>query len=151
MPVQAGVDRPPQFVVMAFDNCTELERWQDLTDFAAQMNSGADRLHYTAFVSATNFIADAKRNLYQGPHQRRGASRINFGGTPEHVRKRVDYVNELSRGGNEIASHAVGHFNGGAWSAAEWDLEFRAFADIIENVGPTTGFPTRSSLFLRLR
>ena len=31
-PARAGVDRPPQFVVMAFDNCTELERWQELID-----------------------------------------------------------------------------------------------------------------------
>jgi hypothetical protein len=31
-PAGAGVDRPPQFIVMAFDNCTELERWQELTD-----------------------------------------------------------------------------------------------------------------------
>ena len=34
VPTHAGVDRPPQFIVMAFDNCTELERWQELTDFA---------------------------------------------------------------------------------------------------------------------
>src|SRR5262249_44821670 len=35
-PAKAGVDRPPQVVVMAFDNCTELERWQELTDFASR-------------------------------------------------------------------------------------------------------------------
>ena len=40
VPTHAGVDRPPQFIVMAFDNCTELERWQELTDFAAEMNRG---------------------------------------------------------------------------------------------------------------
>jgi hypothetical protein len=27
-PARAEVERPPQFVVMAFDNCTELERWR---------------------------------------------------------------------------------------------------------------------------
>ena len=90
MPVRAGVDRPPQFVVMAFDNCTELERWQELTDFAAEMNRDGDRVHFTFFVSGINFIADGKRNLYEGPHQRRGYSRISFGGSPEQVRKRVD-------------------------------------------------------------
>src|SRR5204863_7942055 len=37
-PGRAAVDRPPQFIVMAFDNCTELERWQELTDFAAELN-----------------------------------------------------------------------------------------------------------------
>jgi hypothetical protein len=108
MPVHAGVDRPPQFIVMAFDNCTELERWQELTDFAAEMNRDGDRVHFTFFVSGINFIADGKRNIYEGPHQRRGYSRISFGGSPEQVRRRVDYVNDLYRNGHEIASHAVG-------------------------------------------
>jgi 2,3-bisphosphoglycerate-dependent phosphoglycerate mutase len=33
-----AADRPPQFVAIAFDNCTELERWQELSDFAAELN-----------------------------------------------------------------------------------------------------------------
>jgi hypothetical protein len=139
VPAQAGVDRPPQFIVMAFDNCTELERWQELTDFAAEMNRDGDRLHFTFFVSGINFIADAYRRVYEGPHQPRGASRINFGGTPEQVRRRVDYVNDLHRSGHEIASHAVGHFNGAGWSIGDWEKEFRAFGDIVRNVGPNNG------------
>ena len=83
----AQVDRPPQFVMLAFDNCSELERWQDLSDFAAEMNQNGDRLHFTFFVSGINFIEDASRNVYQGPGQRRGYSRINFGGSAEDVRK----------------------------------------------------------------
>jgi peptidoglycan/xylan/chitin deacetylase (PgdA/CDA1 family) len=147
VPARADVERPPQFVVMAFDNCTELERWQELTDFAAEMNRDGDRLHFTFFVSATNFIADASRHVYEGPHQRRGTSRINFGGTPEHVRKRVDYVNDLHRNGHEIASHAVGHFNGGGWSAADWDKEFRAFRQVLDNVGPNNALPETKLAF----
>ncbi len=139
VPAQAGVDRPPQFIVMAFDNCTELERWQELTDFAAEMNKDGDRIHFTFFVSGINFVADASRKVYEGPHQPRGASRINFGGSPEQVRKRVDYVNALHGSGHEIASHAVGHFNGAAWSVGDWDKEFRAFSDIVQNVGSNNG------------
>jgi hypothetical protein len=135
----AEVERPPQFVVLAFDNCTELERWQDLTDFAAEMNRDGDRLHFTFFISGINFIADASRRVYEGPRQPRGASRINFGGTADDVRRRVDYVNGLHAGGHEIASHAVGHFNGGGWSAADWDKEFRSWADIARDVGPNNG------------
>jgi hypothetical protein len=133
-PAHAGVDRPPQFIVMAFDNCTELERWQELTDFAAELNRDGDRVHFTFFVSGINFIPDSDRNIYEGPHQRRGYSRINFGGSVDEVRKRIDYVNELYRNGHEIASHAVGHFNGAAWSAGDWDKEFRSFGDIVNNV-----------------
>ena len=53
-PARAGVDRPPQFVVMAFDNCTELERWQELIDFAAELNRDGDRIQFTFFVSGSN-------------------------------------------------------------------------------------------------
>src|SRR5262249_27456033 len=120
---------------MAFDNCTELERWQELTDFAAELNKDGERIHFTFFVSASNFIADTSRNIYEGPHQRCGYSRINFGGTPEQIRKRVDYLNALYRSGHEIASHAVGHFNGRSWSASDWDKEFRAFGQILKNRG----------------
>ena len=138
-PGHAGVDRPPQFIVMAFDNCTELERWQELADFAAEQNRDGDRVHFTFFVSGSNFIADINRHIYEGPHQRRGYSRINFGGSPEQVRRRVEYVNDLHRNGHEIASHAVGHFNGAAWSAGDWEREFRSFGDIVKNVGPNNG------------
>jgi peptidoglycan/xylan/chitin deacetylase (PgdA/CDA1 family) len=136
---QAGVDRPPQFVVMAFDNCTELERWQELSDFAAEMNRDGDRVHFTFFVSGTNFIADTNRAVYEGPRQRRGYSRINFGGSPDNVRRRVDYVNALYRNGHEIGSHAVGHFNGASWSVADWEKEFRSFREILNDVGPNNG------------
>jgi hypothetical protein len=135
-PARAGVDRPPQFIVMAFDNCTELERWQELTDFAAEMNKDGDRLHFTFFVSGINFIADANRTIYEGPHARRGYSRINFGGSADDVRRRVDYVNNLYHSGHEIASHAVGHFNGASWSVGDWDKEFHSWGDLVNKVGP---------------
>jgi peptidoglycan/xylan/chitin deacetylase (PgdA/CDA1 family) len=133
----AQFERPPQFVMLAFDNCTELERWQDLSDFAAEMNRDGDRLHFTFFVSGINFIEDASRTVYQGPGQRRGYSRINFGGSAEDVRKRIDFVNALHAHGHEIASHAIGHFDGARWSAAQWEQEFGTYRNIIENTGST--------------
>jgi hypothetical protein len=147
VPASAGVNRPPQFIVIAFDNCTELERWRELTDFAAELNQDGERIHFTFFVSGINFLADPYRNVYEGPHQRRGYSRINFGGSIEQVRQRVDYVNALHRSGHEIASHAVGHFNGAAWSAGDWQKEFRAFGDIVDRVGPNNGLAESKLMF----
>src|SRR3981189_704947 len=138
-PAQDGVDRPPQFGVTAFGHCPELERWQELTDFAAEMNKDGGRLHFTFFISGINFIADANRAIYEGPHQRRGYSRINFGGSPDDVRRRVGYVNALYRSGHEIASHAVGHFDGATWSVSDWNKEFHAYSDILRNVGSNSG------------
>ena len=56
-----AADRPPQYVAIAFDNCTELERWKEWSDFAAGMNRDGDRVHFTFFVSGVNFIADTQQ------------------------------------------------------------------------------------------
>ena len=134
-----AVERPPQFVEIAIDNCTEFERWKELTAFAAEMNKDGDRLHFTFFVSGVNFIANAYRNLYEAPGYRRGESRIGFGGSADDVRQRVDYINELYRSGHEIGSHAVGHFSGRSWSAGDWARELNSFRDVLANVGPHNG------------
>src|SRR5262249_31051046 len=136
---EGGVGRPPQFIVMAFDNCTELERWQELTDFAAELNRDSDRLHFTFFVSGSNFLADGSRNIYEGPHQRRGPFRLRFGAPPRHGRQHCEHGNALYLDGHEIASHAVGHFNGAAWSVRDWEKEFGAFSAVLKNVGPNNG------------
>lgn len=135
----ADAERPPQFVVMAFDNCTELERWQELSDFAAALNKDGDRVHFTFFVSAANYIAGEHRKVYQGPRQQRGYSSINFGGSVDDVRQRIDFINDMRRRGHEIASHAVGHFDGRAWSKAEWSREFESYKDIFSNVAKING------------
>jgi len=133
-PVQADeVARPPQFVMLAFDNCTELTRWQDLSDFAAAMDHDGKRVRFTFFVSGVNYIEDADHNVYQGPGTRRGYSRINFGGSADEVKKRVDYINSLYAQGHEIASHAVGHFDGARWTAAQWQQEFASYRDLFAN------------------
>jgi peptidoglycan/xylan/chitin deacetylase (PgdA/CDA1 family) len=129
-----AVERPPQFVAIAFDNCTELDRWQEWTDFSAELNRGGDRVRFTFFVSGINFLSNARKHLYQGPHQSRGASRINFGGSVDDVRRRVAFMNRLHRDGHEIGSHAVGHFDGRSWGAAAWSAEFDSFNNLLENV-----------------
>jgi peptidoglycan/xylan/chitin deacetylase (PgdA/CDA1 family) len=138
-PVRA-VERPPQFVVMAFDNCTELERWKELSEFAADMNSSGEPLHFTFFVSGINFLADDKADVYQPPDRRRGVSQIGFGGTADEVAQRVAYINDLYRNGHEIASHAVGHFDGSRWSAEEWTQELASFRALLTNVAANNGF-----------
>jgi len=135
------VERPPQFVVMSFSNCTILERWAEFRDFAAALDETGARVRFTYFVTGINFIADAHRNLYQGPRQRRGYATLEFGGTTADVRARVALANEAARQGHEIGSHAVGHFDGRHWSPAEWARELRAFSDALANVGPANGMP----------
>ncbi len=130
----AAAERPPQFVAIAFDNCTELERWQEWSDFAEDLNRGGERIRFTFFVSGINFLSNARKHLYQGPNQSRGTSRINFGGSADDVRKRVAFMNALHRDGHEIASHAVGHFDGRSWGAPAWTTEFNSFDGLLDNV-----------------
>ena len=51
------------------------------------------------------------------------------------MRKRIDFINALYAHGHEIASHAIGHFDGARWSAAQWEQEFGAYRGIVENSG----------------
>ncbi len=136
-----AVDRPPQYIAIAFDNCTELDRWKEWSDFAAGMNRNGDRVHFTFFVSGVNFIADANKSIYEPPHERRGSSRINFGGTLDDVRSRILFINELHARGHEIASHAVGHFDGRNWSASDWKHEFDSFDNAFSKVAANNNLP----------
>jgi peptidoglycan/xylan/chitin deacetylase (PgdA/CDA1 family) len=129
-----AVDRPPQFVAIAFDNCTELSRWKELSEFSARMNEKGDTVHFTFFVSGVNFLTSAKRALYQGPHQPRGHSMIPFSASADEVAERVKYINEMRDTGHEIASHAVGHFDGKHWSSADWAQEFKSYGELLDHV-----------------
>ena len=129
-----AVDRPPQFVAIAFDNCTELFRWKELSEFSARMNAKGETIHFTFFVSGVNFLASGKRALYQGPHQPRGHSMIPFSSGAEEVAERVKYINEMRDTGHEIASHAVGHFDGKHWSSADWAQEFKSYGELLDHV-----------------
>lgn len=134
-----AAERPPQFVAIAFDNCTELSRWKQLAEFSARLNAKTDTIHFTFFVSGINYLADEKRDLYQGPHERRGYSNINFGGSPQDIAERVRLINEMHAAGHEIASHAVGHFDGKHWSSADWAEEFKSYGRLVDRVGENNG------------
>jgi hypothetical protein len=145
-----AVDRPPQFVLMAFDNCTELERWVEWTNFIKQN----PQVRFTFFVSGVNFLAKAKARLYQGPKHAPGQATIDFGGSPDDVAKRVAYINALydkGQGGNDFGSHTVGHFDGGVghWSASDWSQEFKSYNDLLDNIAKNNGLQSSVKLDYR--
>jgi peptidoglycan/xylan/chitin deacetylase (PgdA/CDA1 family) len=136
-----ATERPPQFVAIAFDNCTELSRWKQLSEFAARLNEKGETIHFTFFVSGINFLADEKRDLYQGPHERRGYSNINFGGSLRDIAERVHLINGMFEAGHEIASHAVGHFDGKHWSSADWAQELKSYRALVDHVAGNNDLP----------
>jgi hypothetical protein len=122
-----AVERPPQFVAISFDNCGELDRWRELSDF---LEVAGPKINFTFFVSGTNFLPYAQRHRYRAPGQATGQSNIGFGGNAADVRERLSLIKRLQERGDEIASHAVGHFDGRHWSIAQWTEEFHAYRDL---------------------
>ena len=82
---QGAVERPPQFVVISFSNCTILERWAEFRDFVAELDKVGTHVRFTYFVTGANFIPDANRNVYQNPRQKRGYGTLEFGGANADV------------------------------------------------------------------
>lgn len=133
---QAGLinlpSRPPQFVLLAFDGSRSLEAWQKSRHFAKQMAAKNIPLRFTYFISAVYFVNTGDRLLYHPPGRHRvGHSAIGWGGTPEEVKQRLEQLNLAYQEGHEIASHAVGHFDGSRWTEADWTREFNYFDKFI--------------------
>lgn len=137
---QATVARPPQFVVFSFDNCTELSYWHELSNFLDEMNKSGKPLHFTFFVSGTNFLMTANKNVYQGSGHNPGDAEIDFGGTADEVKQRIAIINKLYHDGNEFGSHAVGHFDGVKWTTADWLKEFKNYNELLNNIAKNNNF-----------
>src|SRR3990170_1442751 len=56
--LSAAMERPPQFVLFSFDNCTEIERWRELSEFQEEMDKRSVRVRFTFFVSGANLLAN---------------------------------------------------------------------------------------------
>jgi peptidoglycan/xylan/chitin deacetylase (PgdA/CDA1 family) len=59
--------------------------------------------------------------------------------TPQDVAERLAHIREADLEGHEIANHACGHFDGGAWSKAEWLHEFSQFDRIVADAYEING------------
>ncbi len=129
---QGVANRPPQFVLLAFDGSYSLDAWKRSRSFAQQMAQKNIPVYFTYFISGVYFVNNEKRTLYTPPAGKgRGQSAIGWGGTTEEINLRLEQLNQAYQEGHEIASHAVGHFNGSRWSEADWKKEFAYFDQFI--------------------
>lgn len=136
-----ALERPPQFVMLAFDNCQENQTWSQVSRFLEEMNAGQpDRLRFTFFLSAAGLLTDQKKAAYLDPAGRAGKANIDFGGSDLSVLERVAWINKLHAQGNEIASHTVGHFSGKSWTVQQWRHEFDQYARIVDNLVQLNGW-----------
>jgi peptidoglycan/xylan/chitin deacetylase (PgdA/CDA1 family) len=130
-------ERPPQFILMSFDGSYSVPFWKETRSFAQRHG-----VRFTYFISGVYFLGsqDETRNLYQGPRQKVGKSDIGFGDGAPSILQRVEAIVDAAREGNEIGSHANGHFNGSQWSFSEWMSELSQFKRFITEVFSIHGF-----------
>lgn len=133
-----AVERPPQFVLLAFDGSYNNDVWQYSRDFskAYRDKTGAD-VKFTFFINPSYLLTEewSSKRHYHAPHKEKaGTSNIGWGDNPQDVALRVDQMNEAFYEGHEIASHTVGHYNGQTWTERQWVSEFAQFDDIIKNL-----------------
>lgn len=128
-------DRPPQFVLLAFDGSLNLDFWKESRQFA-----DTAKVKFTYFISGTYFLNNGKKTQYQGPRHSAGKSDIGFGGDNAAIQARLEQLRLAASEGHEMASHANGHFDGAPWSESEWTSEFRQFDKLIFSAGANNGF-----------
>ncbi|MEL6374284.1 MAG: hypothetical protein AAFR04_09975 [Pseudomonadota bacterium] len=132
--------RPPQYIVFSFDGGKSHDMWRRSLAFADKITREGKPLRFTYFVSAVYFVTRKNRKLYDAPGRGRGRSAIGWASSDKgDIAARMAYMRAARNGGHEIASHAVGHFDGKTWSAADWASEFRQFDALLARAQRMTG------------
>lgn len=120
--ILAQVERPPQFVTLAFDGSKSTNMWDSTLSFARNND-----IKFTYFVSSVYFIDDANKRTYVAPKHGVGRSAIGFGGKAADIKVRNSWMEKAILEGHEMAGHANGHFDGSSWSLTDWLNELSQF------------------------
>ncbi|PWJ85479.1 hypothetical protein C7441_103338 [Pseudaminobacter salicylatoxidans] len=136
LPAFAAANPPqrPQYVIISFDGAHELAQWQRSRNLAAR--TGA---RFTYFLSCVFLLSRDKRTEYKAPGRSAGRSNVGFAQSKDEVRQRLSQIWLARAEGHDIASHACGHFDGKAWSKADWLSEFASFNRILRDAYEING------------
>lgn len=124
----------PQYVVFAFDGSRSLDMWEETRNFAKGMNKSGIRIHFTYFINPIYLLTREQAIArYQPPRRQMGDSAIGYSDSDIDTIKRRTEIRKAQIEGHEIASHAVGHFNGADWTEEEWRSELTQFNNIFND------------------
>lgn len=148
-----AVARPPQFVMLAFDGSRENLMWDMTRQFSKDMVAQGKPLHFTYFISGVYWLTDKNKMMYKSPHHAQGHSNIGFGDDTAKLTQRIQETNLAYEEGNEIGSHANGHYDASdfdhrktsayaPWSLGDWNDEFKQFFDLVFNVFRNNNIPS---------
>jgi len=144
------VERPPQFVILAFDGSLNLDFWKRSQDFAdtvmtKDINGQPKKLKFTYFVNPVYYVEVANKSVYSTPELNHAVSCIGWSNPAGSFSDRVKITNQASVNGHEIASHANSHCDasgtdksnplfGRPWSETDWTSEFNQFNHMLFDV-----------------
>lgn len=163
----SSLERPPQFVLLAFDGSLSNDFWKESQDFADSVPTVDSKgqkttLKFTYFVNPPYYLDPAKKSAYSTPGLNKPVSCIGWAKGPEgtsardSIVPRVDLTNRAYKRGHEIGSHANSHCDqtgtdrsnpmyGRPWGLAEWRSEFRQFNTLLFDVFRVNGLQPSAS------
>lgn len=153
----SSLERPPQFVLLAFDGSSSLDMWKQTVDFAATVQTtGLDgkkqHIGFTYFINPTYYTESAHKQNYITPAINKSVSCIGWADPVGSVLARVQATDNAYVNGHEIGSHANSHcsanglaedpLKGHAWTEQNWDSEFEQFNNLLFNAFANNGIKT---------
>ncbi|KAA2263281.1 polysaccharide deacetylase [Solihabitans fulvus] len=128
-------EKPPQFLLFSFDGAASKEHWDRVLPIAKQVHA-----HVTGMLSGVYLLADGDADRYVAPGHDKGSSAIHFGGPPQDIATRIEYLNRALAEGHELGTHYNGHFceaddqpSVGHWNTADWNSELDQFFDMVNS------------------
>lgn len=144
-----SVERPPQFVLLAFDGSKATDFWKESVDFAETVrthNEAKNNLvRFTYFVNPVYYVDKTYKDIYTTPMLNKPVSCIGWEDNKARIPVRVQLTNQAFLNGHEIGSHANSHCDqsgtdkgdpmyGNTWDVAAWDSEFSQFNFLFFNI-----------------
>jgi peptidoglycan/xylan/chitin deacetylase (PgdA/CDA1 family) len=124
----------PQFVVFAFDGSKSIPMWEETRAFARTMRASSTSFAFTYFINPIYLITEEEaKATYLPPGYAPGNSAIGYSESDVATAERRKQISLAQAEGNEIGSHAVGHFDGSAWNYDQWKSELGQFDTILHS------------------
>lgn len=139
--------RPPQFVVFSWDGAGE-DGQKLFSHFRAVGKKYGAAMTY--FLSGVYMLPGDRRELYEPPRHKAGASDIGFNDI-QGVKNTVAQMRAAWLEGNEIGTHFNGHFCGprggvGTWSPGEWVSEIEQAEAFVQHWKTNAGLAAEPPL-----
>ncbi len=143
-------DRPPQFVLLAFDGSSSLNMWKETVAFAdttrtSGIDNQAQHIGFSFFVNPVYYTEKQYKSIYKTPALGYATSCIGWATPANSVLERLKLTTIALEKGHEIGSHANSHcsadgsggltdpLHGKAWTEENWIDEFTQFENLLFN------------------